>query len=248
MKSRFKLYYFSTINLILFLFFSFLSHSYSLFLLPILNILLLLLKHFLKFRTINYHYISFDFVFLYSYLFLTLEDNLIYSLVLFIIWGMLYFLVKEYTIFSNYPFHLYILLLLLIIFNFFKKEIILNQYPEIYLLSFLPLIMFYSQIFFLYVLRIILLGIVLFISFDFNIFLHEFTNLATVFIIIFLFPLQIKRFNLFDLSIKILIIVLEILFIYFFIQKYFYTKEIIIFLYVFMDFTFYFIKNRLLRK
>jgi hypothetical protein len=124
----------------------------------------------------------------------------------------------------------------------------LIKYPEIYTFFLIPFALFYTQILFLFFLRIIIIAILLFFYLDFVSFLKDINIVIALFIIINFFPFQLKYLKGLELKLRILLLILEMVALYGFLIKQIYSMPIVLILFVLVELSFYFIKNRLFYK
>jgi hypothetical protein len=249
MRPLIKTIYFPLINLLIFVWAFIIQKEFYYFLIiPILNLILIFLKHFLRYKKLNVNIFLFDFAFLFSFLPLFIPDQINLSFLVYFFVVAMFFFIKEYSFFSNIPIHEFIIVFIMIIIDFFNKNNLLIQYNEIFLLSLIPQLIFYNQLLFIYLIRIFTLALIFYQILDFNIFLSEIKIFMAIFSIIYLLPLKLKKFTNNDLIIKFILFLLEIGLLYLFVKNYGYFRYAALLIYFFANLSFYFIKNRLFNK
>ena len=249
MRSLIKTIYFPLINLLIFVWvFIIQKEYYYFFIIPILNLMLIFFKHFLRYKKFNANIFLFDFAFLFSFLFLFIPDQDILSFLIYFFVIATFFFIKEYSFFSNIPIHEFIIVFIIIIIDIFYKNNLLIKFNEVFLLTLIPQLIFYNQLLFIYLVRIFALALIFYHILDFNIFFNEIKVFMAIFSVIYLLPLKVKKFTNNDLIIKFILLVLEIGLLYLLVKNYGYFRYMVLLIYFFANLSYYFIKNRLFNK
>lgn len=249
MKFLFRLFYLTLLNLIVF---TYINSFYKVVIIGSAFLTSIFLKQFLTFKKIEIQNFLFDISFLFSFLILFSEENLLLDLILFIILMILFFKLP-FSFYSYYPIPIFVFIVFITLQYFLKINQKFFEILPLFIVLSIPYIFLSFQNFILILFRIIFI-IITFYILNLPEFIKNISLITGFYFFIFVFPFQLIKLKRREYLLKIFIITFEHLILFSLFNFYsskiesHYYFSIIIILYLFFDFIFYILKNRLLNK